>query len=78
MQEMSRVLKPGGRIVIATWCEREATLLSLRRRGQSRLGQRLGRVRAHVRLGDAALQRQGARDPRLLVRRMVTPVLHLD
>ena len=25
MQEMSRVLKPGGRIVIATWCEREAT-----------------------------------------------------
>ena len=25
VQEMSRVLKPGGRIVIATWCEREAT-----------------------------------------------------
>ena len=24
VQEMSRVLKPGGRIVIATWCEREA------------------------------------------------------
>jgi SAM-dependent methyltransferase len=23
VQEMSRVLKPGGRIVIATWCERE-------------------------------------------------------
>lgn len=26
IQEMTRVLKPGGRIVVATWCQRDDTL----------------------------------------------------
>ena len=93
VEEMSRVLKPGGRIVIATWCQREEgdkPFNAQARQTPPKTPRLLMPTLAFCHCRDIDREcldaaepevepaSTGTQDPRLLVRRMDPPVFHLD